>query len=132
MDSFQFFLITPEQKVLSETVEMLTLPGLEGDFGILCNHAPLAACLRPGLVKIHTEEKPLTYFISHGYCRVSENEACVLVEEAAPIEDLDREELEALVQRQRKHLNEAPDETKSLIRKDIAILESKISSLSGI
>ncbi len=45
----QFELVTPERLLLSEMVEMVVVPGTEGNFGVLPGHAPLISTIRPGI-----------------------------------------------------------------------------------
>src|SRR6516164_3662868 len=49
----QFELVTPERLMLSETVEMVVVPGTEGNFGVLAGHAPLISTIRPGMIEIY-------------------------------------------------------------------------------
>ena len=52
MATFHFELTSPEQLVFSGEVEHVVVPGSEGEFGVLANHAPLIAMLRPGILTI--------------------------------------------------------------------------------
>ena len=56
-DTVEFELVTPAKLVLSRAVEMVVVPGGEGDFGVLPGHAPMIATVRPGVVDIHTGGK---------------------------------------------------------------------------
>ncbi len=51
-DKIQFDLVSPERLLLSEAVDMVTLPGTEGDFGVLPGHAPVLSTLKPGVVEV--------------------------------------------------------------------------------
>ena len=46
-------LITPEATVLAATPELVVVPGSEGEFGVLRDHAPVLSSLRPGVVQVH-------------------------------------------------------------------------------
>jgi F-type H+-transporting ATPase subunit epsilon len=52
-DRVQFELVTPERLLLSEMVEMVVIPGTEGNFGVLRGHAPLISSIRPGTIDIY-------------------------------------------------------------------------------
>ena len=52
-DRVQFELATPERLLLSEMVEMVVIPGTEGNFGVLPGHAPLISSIRPGTIDIY-------------------------------------------------------------------------------
>ena len=51
MAAFQFEVVTPERTVVHQDVEYVSLPGMDGQFGVLANHAPLAAVLEIGVVE---------------------------------------------------------------------------------
>ena len=51
--SFNFQIISPQEIILNEDVELVIFPGIEGDFGILKNHMPFLTYLRVGLVYIY-------------------------------------------------------------------------------
>jgi F-type H+-transporting ATPase subunit epsilon len=74
-------IITPEKKVYSGEVEAIKLPGAEGSFGILKNHAPLIATLKQGTVKITDASKKVENFvINGGVVEVLHNKVTVLAE----------------------------------------------------
>ena len=56
-DPFTYDLVSPEKLLLSEEVEMVVVPGAEGDFGVLIGHAPLISALRPGVIDTYTGTK---------------------------------------------------------------------------
>jgi F-type H+-transporting ATPase subunit epsilon len=74
-------IITPEKKVYSGEVEAIKLPGAEGSFGILNNHAPLIATLKQGTVKVTDVSKKVENFvINGGVVEVLHNKITVLAE----------------------------------------------------
>ncbi len=74
-------IITPEKKVYSGEVEAIRLPGAEGSFGILNNHAPLIATLKQGTVKVTEVSKKVENFvINGGVVEVLHNKITVLAE----------------------------------------------------
>lgn len=94
-DTIHFDLVSPEKLLLSEDVEMVTLPGAEGYFGVLPGHAPLLSTLRPGLIEVKAAgERKL--FVRGGFAEVNPEKVVVLAEEAIPLEEFD---LAALDQR---------------------------------
>jgi len=52
-DRLEFELVTPERLLFSEMVEMVVVPGTEGNFGVLRGHAPLISTIRPGMIEIY-------------------------------------------------------------------------------
>ena len=78
----QLDIITPDKKVYSGTVESVKLPGAEGSFGILKNHAPIIATLRKGIVKITDSSKKMENIaINGGVVEVLNNTITVLAED---------------------------------------------------
>ena len=51
-DTFELELVSPESLLLSEPVEMVVVPGEEGDFGVLAGHTPVISNIRPGTLAI--------------------------------------------------------------------------------
>jgi F-type H+-transporting ATPase subunit epsilon len=79
-----FELVTPEKLVRSEDVYMVTVPGTEGDFGVLENHAPLVSTLRDGeLLVFQTQGSvPATVRVEGGFAEVNERGLTILAERA--------------------------------------------------
>ena len=98
-DRVEFELVTPERLLFSEPVEMVVVPGTEGNFGVLPGHAPLISTIRPGMIEIY-EGQNLTrrIFVVSGVAEVTAERCTVLADEALPPEDLDRGAIEAELQ----------------------------------
>jgi F-type H+-transporting ATPase subunit epsilon len=79
-----FELVTPEKLVRAEDVHMVTVPGAEGDFGVLQGHAPLVSTLRDGelLVFATVGASPTTIRVEGGFAEVNERGLTVLAERA--------------------------------------------------
>jgi F-type H+-transporting ATPase subunit epsilon len=74
-------IITPDKKVYSGEVDAVKLPGAEGSFGILNNHAPIIATLKKGIVKVTDSKKNVENFeINGGVVEVKNNNVIVLAE----------------------------------------------------
>jgi len=95
----QFELVTPERLLLSEMVEMVVVPGTEGNFGVLPGHAPLISSIRPGTIDVY-EGQTVTrrIFIVSGIAEVTPERCTVLADEALPPDELDRTAIEAELQ----------------------------------
>jgi F-type H+-transporting ATPase subunit epsilon len=98
-DRVQFELVTPERLVLSTMVEMVVVPGTEGNFGVLPGHAPLISTIRPGMIEIY-ENRVVTerIFVVSGIAEVTPERCTVLAEEAIAPGNLDRAATEAELQ----------------------------------
>jgi len=87
----QFELVSPEQLLLSEDVEMVVVPGSEGDFGVLAGHTPMISTVRPGVIHIFSDGGVSSrIFVAGGFAEVTGQRCTVLAEEALPVDDIDR------------------------------------------
>jgi F-type H+-transporting ATPase subunit epsilon len=79
-----FELVTPEKLVRSEDVYMVTVPGTEGDFGVLQGHAPLVSTLRDGELLVFASQggAPASIRVEGGFAEVNERGLTVLAEKA--------------------------------------------------
>ena len=98
-DRVQFELVSPERLILSTEVEMVVVPGTEGNFGVLPGHAPLISTIRPGTIDIY-EGGAITerIFIVGGIAEVTPERCTVLADEAMAPDSLDRTAIEAELQ----------------------------------
>jgi F-type H+-transporting ATPase subunit epsilon len=98
-DRLQFELVTPERLLLSEMVEMVVVPGTEGNFGVLPGHAPLISTIRPGMIEIyHGQTVTRRIFIVSGIAEVTPERCTVLADEAVSPDTLDRGSIESDLQ----------------------------------
>lgn len=89
-DKIHFDLVSPERLLLSEDVDMVTLPGTEGDFGVLAGHAPVISTLRPGVIEVKGGSTPdLRLFVRGGFAEVDQTKVIVLAEDAIPLAEFD-------------------------------------------
>jgi F-type H+-transporting ATPase subunit epsilon len=89
-EKIHFDLVSPERLLLSEDVDMVTLPGAEGYFGVLAGHAPVISTLRPGVIEVKGGDTPdLRLFVRGGFAEVDGKKVIVLAEEAIPMADFD-------------------------------------------
>lgn len=125
-DKVEFELVSPERLLLSEQVDMVVVPGAEGDFGVLPRHAPLISTLRPGVIRVFEgREVKNRIFVAGGFAEVTPERCTVLAEEAVPLKDIDV----ATIDQQLKDLGEdlanaKTDEEKAAIAKRIAVRQA--------
>ena len=98
-DRVQFELVTPERLILSTEVEMVVVPGTEGNFGVLPGHAPLISTIRPGTIDIYEGRTIVErIFVVSGIAEVTPERCTVLADEAMAPDSLDRAQLDAELQ----------------------------------
>jgi F-type H+-transporting ATPase subunit epsilon len=87
---FEAEVLTPEGEVFTGEVRQVSTRTAAGEIGILANHAPLLAALRPAELRLHVSDSETRRFAqAHGWLQVFGNHARLLVEEAIPPENLD-------------------------------------------
>lgn len=79
-DKLQFDLVSPEKLVLSAQVDSVSVPGVEGDFGVLPNHSPVMAMVRPGVLRVENDGKFSDYHVDGGFVDVTPDGVTVLAE----------------------------------------------------
>ncbi|MFA7431616.1 MAG: F0F1 ATP synthase subunit epsilon [Rhodospirillaceae bacterium] len=107
-ETLEFELVSPEKLLVSEAVGMVVVPGSEGDFGALPQHAPLLSTVRPGVISIYQQGKvSRRIFVAGGFAEVTEDRCTVLAEEALPVEDITAELVEQRLQAAKDAIQEA-------------------------
>ncbi len=110
MATFQFDLVSPERLVFSGEVEQVDVPGYEGDFGVLAEHAPLIAMLRPGILSILGGGHARRIVIGGGFAEVNPDGLTVLAELAVPVDEFDRTQLASQIQDMEEDVADAVDD----------------------
>ncbi|MCI0598569.1 MAG: F0F1 ATP synthase subunit epsilon [Beijerinckiaceae bacterium] len=96
MATFHFELVAPEKLVYSGDVEAIVVPGTEGEFTVLKDHAPLISTIRPGVVVI--EESPgakQRLYIRGGFAEVAPSGLTILADQVLPLAEVDAAALDA-------------------------------------
>jgi F-type H+-transporting ATPase subunit epsilon len=131
VNTFKFELVSPERVLLSEDVKMVTVPGEEGDFGVLARHAPLLSSIRPGVVsvtKLDGEVQKL--FVAGGFADVGPTLLSVLAEEAIDVKELNKAELEGQLKSLEEDLAFSKEDAikAAQIRNQITLTTAKIQA----
>ena len=80
--SFNFQIISPDKSIFDEEIEMVIVPGKEGDIGVLSNHMPLITSLRLGNIYIYRNKKIIKKFlVNGGILEVFDNRCTLLTED---------------------------------------------------
>lgn len=111
-ETLEFELVSPTQLLVSESVEMVVVPGVEGAFGVLPQHAPTLSTLRPGFVDVYQDgEVAKRYLVTGGFAEVTRSTCTVLVDEVIPGEEATRAYAAGRLSKAQAELAEATDET---------------------
>ena len=121
----EFELVAPEELLLSELVELVVVPGAEGDFGVLPGHSPLISTLRTGVITVYEKDKvKKRLFVSGGFVEINPEKCIVLAEEVDEMSSLEKGTIE---QQMRDLENETSDE----LKQKYMIAKSKIEALNS-
>ncbi|NIA68284.1 F0F1 ATP synthase subunit epsilon [Pelagibius litoralis] len=125
-----FELVSPERLLLSQEVEMVVVPGEEGDFGVLERHTPMISTLRPGVIQVH-EGSSVTesIFVAGGFAEVTPVRCTVLAEEAVAVSEIDRGATEQRLSDARDDLLDAKDDAEKVaVERRIAVAEAMLKA----
>ena len=102
-DEIQLEVVTPERRVLSRKVSMVTAPGIQGEFGVLPGHIPFMTPLGTGILSYKSSDGAEAMVVSQGFAEVNGDKVTVLAERADLLSEIDpakaQEELKALEER---------------------------------
>ena len=132
--TFNFELVSPERKLISEPAVMVTIPGGEGDFGVLANHSPLLSTIRAGVIEVISENdnEPRRLFVAGGFADVTPENCTVLAEYAINVADLDQTEIEKELADLKEDLAMAEgDQDKARVQRKIDLANAKLTAVTG-
>ncbi|MFN3567792.1 MAG: F0F1 ATP synthase subunit epsilon [Caldimicrobium sp.] len=98
--------ITPERVVVQEEVDIVTAPGVEGEFGVLAHHAPMVAAIKIGPLRYKVGDREDWLAVSGGFCEISQNRITFLVEAAERAYEIDVERALRAKERAEKRIQE--------------------------
>jgi F-type H+-transporting ATPase subunit epsilon len=130
-DTLQFELVSPERLLLSQQVEMVVVPGTEGNFGVLPGHSLLISTVRPGLIEIYEGGKVKErIFVAGGFAEVNPERCTVLADEAVKLPDLNRAVLEGEARELEARLAATQDaDARDMARRQLAVIDAKLTAL---
>lgn len=134
MNTFNFELVSPDRKLMSEPAWMVTIPGEDGTFGVRAGHMSLVASIRPGVVEVITESgKPAQkIFIAGGFADVTATNCTVLAEEAVNVADLSAEKIEQEIKNLTEDMAAATgDVEKARLSRALMLAKARLAAISG-
>lgn len=107
-EPFSFELVSPEALVLSGEATEVVVPGTEGYFTVLANHAPFMSTVKPGVVDVKMSDgQSDKIFVRGGFADVSPSGFTLLAEQAVSLADFNMDDLEAQIQNAREDVADA-------------------------
>ncbi len=126
----EFELVSPERLLISQPVDMVVVPGGEGDFGVLVRHAPMVSTVRPGVISMHSGDRVSDrIFVAGGFAEVTPARCTVLADQALPVAEIDRGAAEQQLKDAREDLSDADSEEQRVAAaRQIAIAEAMLQA----
>ena len=131
-DKVEFELVAPERVLISRAVEMVVVPGEEGDFAVLPGHAPVMSSLRDWVVEIHENGAVAErIFVSGGFAEVTPTRCTVLAEEALAMAEITAEDARARLATADQRVEDAAnDDARAAAETEKARAEALIEALA--
>ncbi|HEB51531.1 MAG TPA: F0F1 ATP synthase subunit epsilon [Desulfobulbus sp.] len=108
--------VTPSGPVISDDVDIVTAPGVGGEFGVLANHAPFLSTIKTGTLSFKKDKQTKYLMVSGGFSEVSNNKITFLVESAEYGADIDVERAMRAKERAEKRLAQAQQQADQINR----------------
>jgi F-type H+-transporting ATPase subunit epsilon len=108
--TMQFDLVSPERSLASLQVSAVQIPGAEGDLTAMPLHAPTITTLRPGVLKVESPEGNSEYIVTGGFAEIAGDSLSVLAERAIPMAEMDRDQMNALIEEAREMYKTAKED----------------------
>ncbi len=110
-DKTKFELVSPERLLVSQDVDMVVVPGTEGDFGVLAGHAPVISTLRIGTIDVWDAGAIKDrIFVAGGFAEASAARVTVLADEAVRLTDIDKTAVAKEIENLRAELGASSDD----------------------
>ena len=115
-NKINFDFVSPEASIVSSEVEMVLIPGIDGDAGILPNHSPFMTTLRQGIVEVTFEEGNVKkYLVEGGFADITQDKMTILAENSLNLSDSDSNTLKNEIDIINEKLVSALDNEKILL-----------------
>lgn len=125
----QFDLVSPEAELVSMEIISVEIPGAEGDFTALPQHAPLITSLRPGFLKVNSNDGTKEYVVSGGFVEINATSTSVLAEQAFDRENITKDIIDELVNDAEKALANCGEDSRDALEKRLYDTKSLLDFL---
>lgn len=132
-DKVAFELVSPEKLLMSEEVELVVLPGSEGDLGVLPGHAPAITTIRPGSICIFEGGRVVRrIFVAGGFAEVMPERCTVLAEEAISVDDIEISAVEQQIRNLQDDVSTAESAAgKAIAESALDVARAKLEAVSN-
>ena len=131
-DKLHFALVSPERELFNGEVDHVVVPGSEGEFGVLPNHAPVMSVIKPGALRVIDGGVERRIFVNGGFADVTPDGLTVLAEEAIDVTDIDAAALEQQLKDAQEDLRDAnSDDKREVAQRALARLDAMKAALAA-
>ncbi len=133
MENLELKLISPDKEYYNGPANMVVIPGEEGDFSAMKDHAPIVTYLRPGKLEIFNNEADnISFFVGSGFVKVLDNRCLILVDYIKEIAEIDKKILDKEIEDIENKIEKEKDKTllKKLILKKKILQEQHLIGIS--
>ena len=130
-DTLKLEIVTPESRIYSEDVEMVTLPGSEGEAGIYPNHVPLMTQVQAGEILVNRGGTEEVVAIGEGFAEITGEHVAILTDNAANSDDIDEaaaEEARAKAEQRLAEGGDISEEEAQILNQAILYSEAQIKA----
>lgn len=120
-DTLKLEVVTPEAKAFSDSVDMVVVPGAEGELGILPMHIPLMTELKPGVLKISKSGQETLLAVGEGFVEVTQQSVTILTDMAIAEKEIDEQKVQEIMERAKARIKEP-----NLSNEEVATVEATI------
>jgi F-type H+-transporting ATPase subunit epsilon len=125
----KFELVTPSALAVSENVDMVVIPGVEGDFGILAGHIPVLSTIRPGVINMYIDDKiSKSIFVEGGFAEANPEGCTVLAEGVTDIADISAADAQARMAAAKDAMAKSND---AAAENEVKVAEAMLMAVSG-
>lgn len=134
-EKLHFALVSPARELFASEVDHVIAPGIEGEFGVLANHAPFMTILKDGIVKVLCHnEKDKNFFQRGGFADVTHEGLTVLAEEAVDLSTVSASDLKLEIQQTHAEILSLSDDDgrQSRLKEQVSYLEAVQNALNNL
>jgi len=124
MAKLKLEIVTPEGRAYQDDVDMVVLPGSEGELGIYPAHVPLMTQLMPGEVRIFKDGKQTELVVGSGFAEITQTQVSVLTDSAIEDESIDENVTEEAIRRAEAALRDKSIASEELAEAEAALARS--------
>tara|TARA_B100000282_G_scaffold67360_1_gene45456 strand:- start:142 stop:528 length:387 start_codon:yes stop_codon:yes gene_type:complete len=126
-NKINFDFVSPEASIVSSEVDMVLIPGVDGDAGILPDHSPFMTTLRQGIVEVTFEQGNVKkYLVEGGFADITQDKMTILAETSLNLSDSDSKVLKSEIDIINEMLASAEEDEKVLLDERKSLIENFI------